>query len=376
MVFRAIQPHVGRDVAVKVFHEQVASDPAFVLRFEPEAQAAAALEHPHIVPMYDYWREPGRAYVVSRYMRGGSLRRSMSAARQLDRDRALRIVEQVASALAFAHRQGVAHGDVVAVERPVRRRRATPTWGTSGSATGRAPDAEDDRPRPRGARARPARGTTCRRSLAEILDTAVGATDGPGADAIADAARARPRTSNGGHRAERRTSATRTRDFGRSPRRTRRTSSGERSSIQRLLERLNDRFRGARFLAVVGPSGCGKSSLVRAGLVPALREAALADSSRCSSRSCSPGAHPLDELESALVRVATRPPTRLGDLLRRVPRTPRGRGPASRRRMRELRPGGGPVRGAVHADDRRAGARAASWKRSASRRSIPTAGSG
>ena len=88
VVFRAIQPHVGRDVAVKVFRESVAADPAFVRRFEPDAQTAAALEHPHIVPTYDAWREPGRAYVASRYLRGGSLRALDARGDRLGRDRA------------------------------------------------------------------------------------------------------------------------------------------------------------------------------------------------------------------------------------------------------------------------------------------------
>ena len=74
VVFRAIQPHVERDVAVKIFNEATAGAPEFVRRFDPDAQAIAALEHPHIAPIYDYWREPGRAYIVARYLRGGSLR--------------------------------------------------------------------------------------------------------------------------------------------------------------------------------------------------------------------------------------------------------------------------------------------------------------
>ena len=74
VVYRATQPNVGREVAVRVVHEHRANDPAFVRRFEPDAQAVAALEHPHVAPVYDYWREPGRAYVVTRFLRGGSLR--------------------------------------------------------------------------------------------------------------------------------------------------------------------------------------------------------------------------------------------------------------------------------------------------------------
>src|SRR5215218_6454960 len=111
-VFRALQPRVERDVAVKIFHEAIAVDPEFVRRFDADAQAVAALEHPHIAPIYDYWREPSRAYVVSRYVRGGSLRAIEERGEPLDRDQVLRAIEQIALALTFAHRQGLAHGNV------------------------------------------------------------------------------------------------------------------------------------------------------------------------------------------------------------------------------------------------------------------------
>ena len=55
-VFRAIQPTIGREVAVKIILPQYANQPEFVRRFEVEAQLVARLEHPHIVPLYDYWR--------------------------------------------------------------------------------------------------------------------------------------------------------------------------------------------------------------------------------------------------------------------------------------------------------------------------------
>ena len=112
VVYRATQPNVGREVAVRVVHEHRANDPAFVRRFEPEAQAVAALEHPHIAPVYDYWREPGRAYVVTRFLRGGSLGELVDRSGALPHERATRILEQVASALAMAHRRGVVHGDL------------------------------------------------------------------------------------------------------------------------------------------------------------------------------------------------------------------------------------------------------------------------
>ena len=86
---------------------------SFVERFDSEAQAVAALEHPHVVPIYDYWREPGRAY-LGVAPRSGSIAVDPAGARGgvRPRTRPLRDREQVASALSLAHRQDVTHGDV------------------------------------------------------------------------------------------------------------------------------------------------------------------------------------------------------------------------------------------------------------------------
>lgn len=73
VVYRAVQPLVEREVAIKIILPQYANHPDFIRRFEAEAQLVARLEHPHIVPLYDYWREPGVAYLVMRLLRGGSL---------------------------------------------------------------------------------------------------------------------------------------------------------------------------------------------------------------------------------------------------------------------------------------------------------------
>ena len=72
-VYRAVQPSVGREVAVKVIRPELADDPRFVQRFEAEAQLVARIEHPHVVPLYDFWRRPGGAFLVFRLLRGGSL---------------------------------------------------------------------------------------------------------------------------------------------------------------------------------------------------------------------------------------------------------------------------------------------------------------
>ena len=112
VVFRAIQPHVERDVAVKLFHEAIAADPDFVRRFEPDAQAIAALEH----PTSRRSTTTGGSPVVPTSSLGTCAAAAFEPSERgepLERDRVLlRVVEQVSSALAFAHRQGVGHGNV------------------------------------------------------------------------------------------------------------------------------------------------------------------------------------------------------------------------------------------------------------------------
>ena len=113
LVWRGVQPSLGRTVAVKQIRAELANHPDFVRRFETEAQTVAMLEHPHIVPLYDYWREPDGAYLVMRYVSGGSLESEVLQG-GLDESRLRRFVEQAGSALEAAHRMGVIHRDVKA----------------------------------------------------------------------------------------------------------------------------------------------------------------------------------------------------------------------------------------------------------------------
>jgi predicted ATPase len=76
-----------------------------------EAQLIARLEHPHIVPLYDYWREPDGAYLVMRYLRGGNLE-DLLADGACEVETAVSIMDQITSALATAHKQGVIHRDI------------------------------------------------------------------------------------------------------------------------------------------------------------------------------------------------------------------------------------------------------------------------
>ena len=87
IVFAARLPGVERDVAVRVYREEIADCPEFVRSFEAAAHRLASLRHPAIVPIHDYWREPGAAYLVMRRMHGGTLARP-SGTRPADERRA------------------------------------------------------------------------------------------------------------------------------------------------------------------------------------------------------------------------------------------------------------------------------------------------
>ncbi|MEA3440199.1 MAG: protein kinase [Chloroflexota bacterium] len=113
VVYRATQPLIEREVAVKIILPKYANDPNFIRRFEAEARLVARLEHPYIVPLYDYWREPGAAYLVMRLLRGGNLHeRIRENGGPLALDFILDVMNQVGAALHTAHRAGVIHRDL------------------------------------------------------------------------------------------------------------------------------------------------------------------------------------------------------------------------------------------------------------------------
>jgi serine/threonine protein kinase len=103
-VYQAFQSTVGREVAVKIILPHFANHPDFIRRFEAEAQIVARLEHLHIIPLYDYWRDPSGAYLVMRLLRGGSLRDALQE-QPYDLPSAALLLDQLASALALAHRR-------------------------------------------------------------------------------------------------------------------------------------------------------------------------------------------------------------------------------------------------------------------------------
>jgi WD40 repeat protein/serine/threonine protein kinase len=110
-VYRALQSTVGREVAVKAILPAYANDPGFIRRFEIEAQLIARLEHLHIVPLYDFWRDPEGAYIVMRWLRGGSLSVALEGG-PFDLEPAGLLLDQVAAGLAAAHDQQIIHRDL------------------------------------------------------------------------------------------------------------------------------------------------------------------------------------------------------------------------------------------------------------------------
>lgn len=110
-VWRAYDTVMDRTVALKVLPEEFANDDVYQERFRREAHAAAGLDEPHVVPIYDFGQIEGRLFVTMRLIRGRDLH-SMLADGPLPPTRALAIIDQIAAALHAAHRIGLVHRDV------------------------------------------------------------------------------------------------------------------------------------------------------------------------------------------------------------------------------------------------------------------------
>lgn len=352
-VFLATQPSVDRQVAVKVVRPELADDVAFIQRFEAEAQLIARLEHPNIVPLYDYWREPGGAFLVMRYLRGGSAKERLTERGPLGADQVVQIVNQVGAALMAAHAAGVVHRDVkpsnilfdeldnayladfgIAVNAP------NFASGMAASESPRYASPESLAGEPVGPRTDVySLGLVTWELLAgEALmpdnssDRAAGQLQVP-----PELARIRPDLPDGVDRVLLRATADSTADrfatvqefvlsfsaaFAVDPasgttqvdtvlgssvlpnpymglRAFREADANQFFGRDDVVAELSQRLREQRFMAVVGPSGAGKSSLVAAGLVPALRQAGY------FVTTMTPGADPFGQLTGALHKLAS-----------------------------------------------------------------------
>jgi Tol biopolymer transport system component len=114
-VYRARDPRLARDVAIKVLPAAFSSDPDRLQRFEQEARAAAALNHPNILAVYDIGRHEGAPYIVSELLDGETLRSRLSASRHGDPLPVRKVIDyaaQIAQGLAAAHDKGIVHRDL------------------------------------------------------------------------------------------------------------------------------------------------------------------------------------------------------------------------------------------------------------------------
>jgi len=110
-VYRARDPRLDREVAIKVLSEEVATDPDRLHRFEKEAKAAGALDHPNILIVHDVGTHEGFPYVVTELLKGETLRERMAESR-LSVDKAVEYGVQIARGLATAHEEGIVHRDL------------------------------------------------------------------------------------------------------------------------------------------------------------------------------------------------------------------------------------------------------------------------
>ncbi|MGE0309590.1 MAG: protein kinase, partial [Acidimicrobiia bacterium] len=334
-VYRSVQPTLGRDVAIKVVREELADDPAFVARFEVEAQLVSRLEHPHIVPLYDFWREPGGAYLVFRLINGGTLADDVRQRGRWDRHRVDTFVAEIGGALKLAHAGSVVHGDIkpsnilldadgraylgdfglaVAEGRdatsgspplsdpsPYRPPEATggqpptvagdvfgfgavlhellvgrpPVFDADGTVSVEALERPVDAVVRRAISADPLRRF---RSIGEMVAAWQTSTSGGAVVATADVVTANPYVGM--------------RPFAEADARWFCSRGG-------VVDALVDRFQAHPLVMVVGASGSGKSSLLHAGLAPRLRAAGFAIASMV------PGDAPLERLRAALDSIAT-----------------------------------------------------------------------
>ncbi|MGH2507011.1 MAG: protein kinase domain-containing protein, partial [Ktedonobacteraceae bacterium] len=112
-IYRGRDTHMNnRTIAIKVLREVYSTDPKFVTRFQREARAASALQHPNIVQVYDYGQTDGNYFIVMELVEGTDLRRYMRSRGVLDNDRAIIIAHDVALGLGAAHRRSIVHRDV------------------------------------------------------------------------------------------------------------------------------------------------------------------------------------------------------------------------------------------------------------------------
>ncbi len=116
-VYLAFQPNLKRHVAMKILPQQYSAEEGFIARFIREAEIAASLEHPHIVPIIDFGTQSGINYVVMRLLRGGTLadrvrERRAEGGQLLSLGEIADLLNQISGALDYAHKRNIVHRDI------------------------------------------------------------------------------------------------------------------------------------------------------------------------------------------------------------------------------------------------------------------------
>jgi serine/threonine protein kinase len=110
-VYKGYHAALDRYVAIKVLHPAFREDPSFTARFTREARVVAKLEHPNIVPIYDYSEFEGQPYLVMKFIEGETLKARL-ARNPLSAPEAVRVIDAVGAALSYAHSKGILHRDI------------------------------------------------------------------------------------------------------------------------------------------------------------------------------------------------------------------------------------------------------------------------
>ncbi|MEL6408460.1 MAG: protein kinase [Chloroflexota bacterium] len=111
-IYLATQNLLNRKVAIKVILPAYERQSSFMQRFQQEAELVARLEHPHIVPLYDYWHDRSGAYLVMRYIPGSHLASKLEKEGAMPPEKAVQLLNQISGALALAHRKCIVHQDI------------------------------------------------------------------------------------------------------------------------------------------------------------------------------------------------------------------------------------------------------------------------
>ena len=364
-VYQAHQSIVGREVAIKVILPHHANDPHFIRNFEAEAHLIARLEHPFIVPLYDFWRDSDGAYLVMRFYQAGNLSQLIHQGGALDHESIARMLEQIASALDAAHSANIIHRDIkpanilldstgnaylsdfglaedMSSQDDVADLVGSPAYISPEIIQSGLPSPQSDLYSLGFVLHEMLTGKyafaeiTPDSSLMSILDFHLNMHI-PDVEGLSDAVNLVIQRATAKDPLERYPDAmsmakafrraisddsdeiqdviTISSDYIVNPYKGLRsfdeadefTFFGREKLVKRLLQRLDEDSADNNFLALVGPSGSGKSSVVHAGLVPAIRRGELANSDEWFILDMVPGASPFKQLAATLRSIALDP---------------------------------------------------------------------